>query len=186
MSKQPKVRESLPPLSGDTAQAFLLVPADLTFGDSSGISVMPMDVSEATGRWRICDLLALAECSRCAPHHRHHWKGSALLAHASQNNLWCRKGPEQPWCIDITIGEGDREFWIFRRDPTVRIPWPEAFLRSDRDVPYLAPDLQILFKSKDPRPKDDLDATEVIPELTSVERSRLHRFLPEDRHGKHS
>jgi len=72
------------------------------------------------------------------------------------------------------------EFWIFRRDPTIRIPWPEAVLRSDRDVPYLAPDLQILFKSKDPRPKDDLDATEVIPELTSVERSRLHRFLPED------
>ncbi len=108
------------------------------------------------------------------------WKGSTLLAEASQNNLWCRKGPEQPWCLDITIGEGDREFWIFRRDPTIRIPWPEAVLRSDQEVPYLAPDLQLLFKSKDPRPKDDLDAIKVIPELTSVERSRLHRFLPED------
>ena len=108
------------------------------------------------------------------------WKGSALLAEASQNNLWCRKGPEQPWCLDITIGEGDREFWIFRRDPTIRIPWPEAVLRSDQEVPYLAPDLQLLFKSKDRRPKDDLDAIKVIPELTSVEQCRLHRFLPED------
>ena len=108
------------------------------------------------------------------------WKASALLAEASQNNLWCRKGPGQPWCIDITIGEGDREFWIFRRDPTIRIPWPEAVLRSDQEVPYLAPDLQLLFKSKNPRPKDDLDASEAIPLLKSVARSRLRRLLPED------
>ena len=108
------------------------------------------------------------------------WNGSALLAEASQNNIWCRKGPGEPWRIDITIGDGDPEFWVFRRDPTIRIPWPEAVLRSEQEVPYLAPDLQLLFKSKDPRPKDDLDATEVIPALKSVERGRLRRLLPED------
>ncbi len=33
-------------------------------------------------------------------------------------------------------------------------------------VPYLAPELQLLFKSKDVRPKDQADADQVVPHLS--------------------
>jgi hypothetical protein len=46
--------------------------------------------------------------------------------------------------------------------------------------PYLAPELQLLFKSKNFRTKDELDAIEAIPELTEARRLRLHELLPED------
>ena len=44
------------------------------------------------------------------------WNGSAPSAVEGHNNLWCRKAPGQPWCIDVTIGDGNRQFWRFRRD----------------------------------------------------------------------
>lgn len=37
-----------------------------------------------------------------------------------------------------------------------------AVLRSAAGIPYLAPELQLLYKSKGLRPKDDVDAAEVI------------------------
>lgn len=108
------------------------------------------------------------------------WDGSELVAEANQNNVWCRKAPDQPWCLDVTISEGDRECWIYRRDPTLRVPWEEAVLRNEQGIPYLAPELQLLFKSKDIRPKDDRDASVVIPELAAGQQRRLRDLLPDD------
>ena len=42
--------------------------------------------------------------------------------------------------------------------PASRKPWDEAVLTSADGVPYLAPELQLLFKSRDVREKDDVDA----------------------------
>ena len=53
-------------------------------------------------------------------------------------------------------------------------------MRTEQGVPYLAPELQLLYKSKDIRPKDELDAAEVIPSLAADRRNRLHLLLRED------
>ena len=105
------------------------------------------------------------------------WTGTALRVEENQNNLWCRKRPDQPWCLDVTIGEGTQGLWIFRRDPTIRSPREQAILRTKEGVRYLAPELQLLYKSKDMRPKDDLDAREVIPGLTPGQRTHLRALL---------
>jgi hypothetical protein len=108
------------------------------------------------------------------------WRGQELRPDLHQNNLWCRRHPTGPWCLDVTIAEGDSEAWVYRRDPRIRIQWGQAVLRTTGGVPYLAPELQLLFKSKDPRPKDDVDARQVIPELGGRQRRRLARLLPEN------
>ena len=105
------------------------------------------------------------------------WAGEDLNGTLHQNNLWCRSRPDGPWELDVTIGEGDDKAWIYRRDPRVSREWADAVLRTPDGVPYLAPELQLLFKSKSPRAKDDLDAREVIPELDEARRSRLRRLL---------
>ncbi len=107
------------------------------------------------------------------------WNGVSARADRNENNLWCRRDPDSPWSLDVTVGDGDEDFWIFRRDPRVRVPWAEAVLTRG-DVPYLAPELQLLFKSRDLRPKDDVDAREVIPELEPERRDRLADLLAVD------
>jgi hypothetical protein len=59
-------------------------------------------------------------------------------------------------------------------------PWETAVLRTRSGVPYLAPELQLLFKSKDLRPKDHADAERVIPVLDDRERLFLAVHLVAD------
>ena len=105
------------------------------------------------------------------------WIDQELRSELHQNNLWCRPHPNGAWSLDVTISEGDSEAWVYRRDSRVRLPWREAVLRTAEDVPYLAPELQLLFKSQDRRNKDDVDAKQVIPELGAIRRDRLARLL---------
>ena len=96
-----------------------------------------------------------------------------------------RADSAQLWELDVTVGEGDRNAWTYRRDPTVRLPWDQAILHTRDGLCYLAPELQLLFKSKDIRPKDDFDAREVIPSLELPRQHRLANLLPEPHPWRH-
>lgn len=94
------------------------------------------------------------------------------------NNVWLRRNRASPWALDLTVGEGTDTEWVYRRDSEVRRPWRDAICRSDSGIPYLAPELQLLFKSKEPRAKDHADAERVIPGLRRKERAFLDLHLP--------
>jgi Aminoglycoside-2''-adenylyltransferase len=107
------------------------------------------------------------------------WNGEPLRAERNENNIWCRASASSPWSIDISLNEGDERRWVYRRDPSLRLAWDEAVLQTDDGIPYLAPELQLLFKSKEPRPKDEDDARQTIPILPPHRGARLARWLPE-------
>ena len=108
------------------------------------------------------------------------WTGEPLRVDDHQNNVWVRTEPGGPWRADITIADGDADEWIFRRDPTVRRPWSEVVRTSSSRMRYLAPHVQMLYKSRGLRPKDDLDAQVVIPLLDATDRAWLLAHLPAD------
>lgn len=115
------------------------------------------------------------------------WDGGPLRADRGENNVRLRRSSDSAWVFDLTVGEGNEGQWIYRRDASVTRPWETAVLRTRSGIPYLAPELQLLFKSKDPRPKDHTDAQRVIPVLNKRQRAFLavhlvadhpwHRFL---------
>lgn len=109
------------------------------------------------------------------------WTGEELKATLHQNNLWCRRRGEGAWLLDVSISEGDDDIWIYRHDESVHFPWAEAVLWTPDGVAYLAPELQLLFKSRHLRQKDDVDAREVIPQLSAGRRNSLARLL----HAEH-
>jgi hypothetical protein len=108
------------------------------------------------------------------------WHGEPLEVARHQNNVWCRRTADGPWVLDVTIGEGSDENWLYRRDPSVVVPWAMAVLRTAGGIPYLAPELQLLYKSKGLRSKDEVDAAEVIPSLDARQRELLARLLEPD------
>ena len=108
------------------------------------------------------------------------WRGEPLDLDRHQNNVWARRSASDPWAMDVTIGEGNAEEWIYRRDASVRVGWDRAVLRSASGVPYLAPELQLLYKSTGPRPKDDLDASVVVPTLSPHQLAFLATSLAPD------
>lgn len=108
------------------------------------------------------------------------WSGEPLDPTRSENNLWCRASSDSPWALDVTVGAGNEREWIYRRDRSIRRPWADAVLTTSDGIPYLAPELQLLFKSRTIRPKDDHDARFVIPRLARHRRAWLSTHLPTD------
>jgi hypothetical protein len=60
----------------------------------------------------------------------------------------------------------------------VEVPWDDAVLHTSDGIPYLAPELQLVFKSTAPRPRDHVDAAQVIPALDERRRRILTALLP--------
>jgi len=142
--------------------------------DDTDVGILRRDAS------RLRSVLAAWDIAIAAAGTLHPWTGETPHAARHENNLWCRRSADGPWELDVTVGEGDDDTWAYRRDERVRRPWSEAVLTTEEGVPYLAPELQLLFKSKDRRAKDDVDAREVIPHLESTRRGRLGELLPDD------
>lgn len=108
------------------------------------------------------------------------WHGERLEEDRHENNVWVRRDPGGPWELDVTVGSGSASTWRYRRGPSIEVRWADAILRSPDGVPYLAPELQLLFESRSPRTKDDVDAAEVLPALEPARRAWLAAHLPVD------
>jgi aminoglycoside-2''-adenylyltransferase len=106
------------------------------------------------------------------------WTGEPLNPAAHEHGLWCRSGRDGTWQFEVLVDGSTHTEWIYRRDPTVRRSWAEAVLTTADGVPYLAPELTLLFKSKHVREKDTIDAAEVIPEMTPAQQHNLVTLLP--------
>lgn len=85
--------------------------------------------------------------------------------------------------IDILLTEMDNETWHYRRDPRITAPSAQALLQTAEGLPYLAPEMILLFKSKNtsfpntPRPQDEGDFRNVLPSLAAAQRHWLREAL---------
>jgi hypothetical protein len=93
------------------------------------------------------------------------------------HSLWRRPTSADPWAIELLLDEADGETWVYRREPRIRRPMPTVVRRSSDGLPYLAPEIQLLYKSKGPRERDDLDFAQTYPLLAADARSWLLHAL---------
>jgi hypothetical protein len=84
---------------------------------------------------------------------------------AGVHELWCRRSASEPWSLQLMLDTADGEDWVYRRDPRIR----RAVTSMSIDlggVPVIAPEVQLLWKSSQPRAKDDWDFEVLRPLLT--------------------
>ena len=82
------------------------------------------------------------------------------------NSLWCRPSNATSWSFELMLDEADGDTWVFRRLPTIRRSLAEGIRRTPDGIPYLAPEIQLLYKARHPRGKR-------IREISSASCSRL-------------
>jgi hypothetical protein len=98
-------------------------------------------------------------------------------AFAVMHQTWVRDPGTGEYHLDVFREPHDGATWICRRDETIRRPYAEI-IRTTRDgVPYMAPEIVLLFKAKHGQPKDDADFTGVLPLLDAAERRWLKDAL---------
>jgi len=98
-----------------------------------------------------------------AAFHRHH-------------QTWVRD-EDGVYRLDVFREPHDGDTWICRRDETLRRPYAEIIRRTPQGVPYLGPELVLLFKAKAARPKDHADLAAALPALDVVRRAWLRRWI---------
>ncbi len=109
------------------------------------------------------------------------WDGRRAIA-PPYNSLWCRRDPRDPWRLQVLLEDGDSERWVCRRHPALTVPMDDAVFRTTGGVPYMAPQLQLLMKARETRPKDDADFSVVWPLLSADQAGwlvgALRRYYP--------
>jgi len=62
-----------------------------------------------------------------------------------ENAIWARPSTDEPWQIDFKIEPVDGECWLYRRDPTVRVPIAELGVMVD-GISFLSPAVVRLYR----------------------------------------
>jgi uncharacterized protein (DUF952 family) len=116
--------------------------------------------------------------------HFRHWDGQRLAAPYHQ--IWARQGssvaatPEEfsadPTMLDVLIEDHVGAIWQYRRDRRVARPMAEFGLVRD-GMPFVRPEIALLFKAKAPRYKDQRDFERAAPLLDAEARSWLRTAL---------
>jgi hypothetical protein len=104
------------------------------------------------------------------------WQQAERLP-ASVHDVWCRPGPSEPWRIQVMLDESSGSQWVSRRDKRIRRPITSIGSVTADGIPYLAPEIQLFYKAKDPRPKDETDFAAALPILTKAQRLWLGEAL---------
>ncbi len=69
------------------------------------------------------------------------------------------------------------EQWLFRRTPAIARPITALGGVTPEGIPYLAPEIQLLYKAKGLRAKDETDFTHALPALSGERRQWLRTAL---------
>lgn len=89
------------------------------------------------------------------------------------HQTWVRDPATGAWRLDVMRNPDDGGQWVCRRDRRIRRPYAEAIALTPDGIPYLVPELALLFKAKLARPKDDDDLARTIPLLSDETRQWL-------------
>jgi hypothetical protein len=106
-----------------------------------------------------------------------------MAPRAGVNSLWGRPVGEPHWNLELLLDDSDESDWIFRREPSIRRPLATALCATPDGTPYLAPEIQLLYKARDLRPEDQSDFDHAAPRLDRAAvrwlRDGLSRLLPQ-------
>jgi len=79
--------------------------------------------------------------------------------------------------LEILFEEASGGLWRFRRDPRIRRRFEDIGRVSPQRIPYLAPEIVLLYKAKGIRPRDEDDFAVTAPLLSPDQRTWLSDAL---------
>ncbi|MGY6212270.1 nucleotidyltransferase domain-containing protein [Cytobacillus firmus] len=79
--------------------------------------------------------------------------------------------------IEILLNETKGEYWTFRRDSRISYPLNSVWSYSETGIPYLNPEIVLLYKAKNSREKDHQDFMIIKDYLDYQQKQRLFYAL---------
>ncbi|MEV0019826.1 nucleotidyltransferase domain-containing protein [Streptomyces tendae] len=105
------------------------------------------------------------------------WEDATPEVLAAVHQTWLRDPANGNYMLDVFREPHDGDTWICRRDERVRLPYIDIVHHTQDGIPYLAPELVLLFKAQHSRRKDQQDFEATVPHMTSAQRETLAELL---------
>lgn len=102
---------------------------------------------------------------------------------ASTWQTWGLDGTVGLWRIDVMREPWSEEDWVYRRDARIRRPLNDAIAVDAHGIPYLAPEIVLLFKAKRTSETDERDLAAALPGMDARQRAWLAAALELERPG---
>jgi hypothetical protein len=92
------------------------------------------------------------------------------------HDIWGHKINFHAWQLQLMLAELEGDEWFSRRNPLVRGPRNELFVIYN-DLPCVRVEVQLLYKARGCRPKDNLDFQACLPRLSEHAKQWLFHQL---------
>jgi hypothetical protein len=115
----------------------------------------------------------------------HRWELEDQNAFEVMHQTWVRDRATGTYHLDVFRDPHDGDTWICRRDERIRRPYAEVVMTTEDGIPFMAPEIVLLFKAKHDRPKDNADFAGVMPLLDADQRGWLTNALERVHPGHH-
>ena len=93
------------------------------------------------------------------------------------HTLWCRIRGTRRWGLELMIEECEGGEWLFRRDPAIRRRKEAIVWHAEDGMAVLRPEVQLLYKAKSVRKRDQDDFDAATPFLDSGDSGWLAKAL---------
>ena len=111
-----------------------------------------------------------------ATHRREPWREGAWIF-PPDHEIHARRVGGDLHELEILMNEASADVWRFRRNPKVTRPLAAVFPRSEAGIPFLAPEIVLLYKAKRPNENDERDFTNACERLGGESRQWLRKAL---------
>ena len=115
----------------------------------------------------------------------HIWPLEDQAAFDVMHQTWVQDRTTGIYHLDIFRDPHEGDEWICRRDETIRRPYTEVITTTQDGIPYMVPEIVLLFKAKHDRAKDNADFAAVQPSLDQLQRRWLRDALQLVHPGHH-
>lgn len=113
------------------------------------------------------------------------WEDATPDELTAVHQTWLRDPATGNYLLDVFREPHDGDTWICRRDESIRFPYSEIIRYTHDGVPYLVPQLVLLFKAKHARQKDQADFDTTVRYMTPDQRETLAALLARVHPGHH-
>lgn len=93
------------------------------------------------------------------------------------HEIHCFKQLDEEPTFEVLLNETDGNEWLFRRNDEVTMPLSKLSLTSKLGMKFLRPEIVLLYKSKNSRPKDEQDFEIVCKHLGIESKEWLKKAL---------
>jgi hypothetical protein len=121
--------------------------------------------------WELCKAISRPDGGEWVPWEAGEWLALPIHQVRAQRVEW------EPPEFEIFLNEVAEGRWQFRRNRSFTRPVEEIYLCAPSGIPIVAPEIQLLYKAKGHREKDEHDIRTALPRFSAGQRDWLRAAL---------